>query len=171
MFTRIEIRVEQARWRRSQIAETFASVRVSAPCYRFAEYVGLFAIVKSELKLVQIQRQIFLAHFVVTPHHSALEQRPERFNRIGMNDAAHVFARAMANDLMRQCESVSTHSKQAITGMFIGRNQVDAFAVDGLTNETIERHRVGILDHLADHVTLTGDRGHERNLTSGSDVA
>ena len=53
-----------AHWRRSQIAETFASVRVSAPSYRFAEYVGFAPIVKSELKFREIQRQIFLAHIV-----------------------------------------------------------------------------------------------------------
>jgi hypothetical protein len=58
--------IEQARWRRSQIAETFASVRVSAPCYRFAEYVGFLAVIEAKLKLVQVQRQIFFVHFVVT---------------------------------------------------------------------------------------------------------
>jgi hypothetical protein len=89
MTSRIEIPIEQARWRRSQIAETFASVRVSAPCYRFAEYVGFLAIVKSELKFREIQRQIFLAHAVIAAHDATFEERPERFNRIGVNDSAH----------------------------------------------------------------------------------
>jgi len=75
---------ESARWRRPRIAETFASVRVSAPCYRFAECVGFLAIVKSELKLRKIQRQVFLADTVIAAHDSAFEQQPERFNRIGV---------------------------------------------------------------------------------------
>ncbi len=66
-----------ARWRRPLIAETFASVRVSAPSYRFAENVGFVPIVKSKLKLIQIQRQIFLADAMVCSDHATLEQRRE----------------------------------------------------------------------------------------------
>jgi hypothetical protein len=64
--------IVSARWRRSQIAETFASVRVSAPSYRFAENIGLVPIVESELKLVQIQRQIFLADAMICSDHAAI---------------------------------------------------------------------------------------------------
>ena len=56
--------VEPTRWRLSQIAETFASVRVSAPCYRLPEDVFFVAIVEPELKFVQVQRQIILADLV-----------------------------------------------------------------------------------------------------------
>ena len=41
--------VESVRWRRSQIAETFPSVRVSAPSYRFAEDVSFVPIVEIRL--------------------------------------------------------------------------------------------------------------------------
>jgi hypothetical protein len=44
------IPTEPARWRRSQIAETFASVRVSAPSYHFAENIGFVPIVEPEFK-------------------------------------------------------------------------------------------------------------------------
>jgi hypothetical protein len=80
-----------ARWRRPQIAETFASVRVSAPSYRFAENIGFVPIVEPELKLVQIQRQIFLADAMVCSDHAALEQRPERFDTLSADAPAHVF--------------------------------------------------------------------------------
>ena len=136
-MTRTGIPIEQARWRRSQIAETFASVRVSAPCYCFAENIGFLAIVESKLKLVQVQRQIFLAHLVIAAHDAAFKQRPKRLNRISMNNAAHVLARAMANDLMRQGEPVSAHPKQAITGMLIGRDQINALPVYGFSDEAI----------------------------------
>jgi len=67
---------EQAPWRRSQIAETFASVRVSATCYRLPKNVWFVAIVEAELKLRKVQRQIFLADIVVRADDSALQQRP-----------------------------------------------------------------------------------------------
>ncbi len=72
--------VASARWRRSQIAETFASVRVSAPSYRLAENIGVVSVVKPELKLREIQRQILLADVVVGAHDATLQQRPESFN-------------------------------------------------------------------------------------------
>jgi hypothetical protein len=43
------------------------------PSYRFAENIGLIPIVESELKLVQIQRQIFLADAMVCSDHATLE--------------------------------------------------------------------------------------------------
>ncbi len=60
-----------ARWRRSQIAETVASFRVSAPSYRLAENIGFVPIVKSELKLIQVQRQILLADMMIGSDHAA----------------------------------------------------------------------------------------------------
>ena len=121
-MTRTGIPIEQARWRRSQIAETFASVRVSAPSYRAREYVGILAVVKSELKLRKVQRQILFAYAVIAAHDSAFEQRPERFNRIGVDDAAHIFAAAVTDYSVRQSKVFATESEQAITGMLIGRN-------------------------------------------------
>ena len=67
---------EQARWRRTPIAERFASVRVSAPCYRLTKDVLFVAIVEAELKLRKVQRQRFLADIVVRADDSALQQRP-----------------------------------------------------------------------------------------------
>jgi len=40
----MEVPIEQARWRRSQIAETLASLRASAPCYRLPKDVLFVAI-------------------------------------------------------------------------------------------------------------------------------
>ena len=57
--------IEQVPWRRSQRAETFASVRVSATCYRFTKYVCFFPVVKSELKFGKVPRQTFLANTAI----------------------------------------------------------------------------------------------------------
>ncbi len=140
------------RWRRSQIAETFASVRVSAPCYRFAEYIGFFSIVKTELKLIQVQRQMFPANIVVRPDDSALEQRPKRINRLSMNLATYIFASTMAAALMPEFVT-----QLLIAVCFIGSNQFHPVR-NNPANESIERRRIGSLDHFADHVALTGNR-------------
>src|SRR6266404_1816131 len=148
--------------------EAPASQCASASCYRLAENVGFLPVVKSELKLREIQRQIFLAHTVIAAHDSALEQRPERFNRIGMHDAAHVFTRAMANYLMRQSEILAAHAEQAIAAVFISRDQFNLLAIYCLPNEAIERHRVSVLDHLADDAALARDRADHGGLAFGS---
>jgi len=110
--------IEQARWRRSQIAETFASVRVSAPCYCLAEYVGFFPIVEPELKLRQIQRQIFLADVVMGADNYSLQQRPERINVLSVCLAAHVLAATVRYDFMWHCPL-----EQPVAGVFIGSDQ------------------------------------------------
>src|SRR5713101_3269950 len=75
----------------------FFDFRLLACCNHLSENIGVVSIVESELELREVQRQIFLAHFVVCADDSALEQTPESLNRIGVNDAAHVLAAAMAN--------------------------------------------------------------------------
>src|ERR1700728_822625 len=117
------IPIEWARWRRPQIAETFASVRVSAPCYRFAEYVGFLTVVKSELKFRQIQRQIFLADVVVGADDSSLKQRPEGINVLGVYLTAHILAATMGYDFMRHCPF-----EQPIAGMLVCGDQFNAVA-------------------------------------------
>ena len=83
------------------LAEAAASVETSASCYHVEENIGVAAIVESVLKFREIQRQIFLAHVVVSAENPALEQRLERFHRIGMDFAAHVLAFAMIDGLVR----------------------------------------------------------------------
>ena len=74
-------------------AEAPASSGASASCYRLAENVAFFAVVKAELKFVQVEWQVFLAHIVVGADHAALEQAPERFDA-----SAYGFCRARIHD-------------------------------------------------------------------------
>jgi len=56
----------------------------SASLYRRPENVAVEAIIIiAELKLCNVERQIFLADPVVAPDDSTLDDRPEAFNRIG----------------------------------------------------------------------------------------
>ncbi|MFZ0247264.1 MAG: hypothetical protein WAL68_16430 [Candidatus Binatus sp.] len=93
--------IEPARWRRSQIAETFASVRVSAPCYRLAEYIGFVLVVEPKCKLIEVQGQILFGHLVVVPNDPTLEQRPERFDGLRMNFAPNEFIAFVRDEPMR----------------------------------------------------------------------
>ena len=59
----------------------------SASCYRLAKNVGILAVVEAKLKLIQVQRQIFLAHVVISANDSTLEQRPKRIEVLGNRPA------------------------------------------------------------------------------------
>src|ERR1700731_3412523 len=54
--------IEPACWTRD--AEASASSDASASCYGLSKDVGILAVVVAKLKLVQVQRQVFLAHVV-----------------------------------------------------------------------------------------------------------
>jgi hypothetical protein len=63
---------------------TYASL-TSAYCR--AENIGIKAVVIAELKLRDVQRHVFGAHFVERADYAVLEDRPEAFNRIVVNSA------------------------------------------------------------------------------------
>ena len=77
-------------WPLSSLAETATSNHASAACYRASEHVGIEAVVISELKLGNIERHIFCAHFVERADQAAFEERPETV-MAGLVPAIHVF--------------------------------------------------------------------------------
>jgi hypothetical protein len=91
------IPIEPARWRLDACSEASAGYHASAACYRLVENIDFVAVVDTELKFGQIQRQILFAYLVVAANDATLEQRPERFNRIGMNDATRILPDAGAD--------------------------------------------------------------------------
>jgi hypothetical protein len=54
-----------------------------APSYRQPKDVFIVPIFEAELKLIQIEERIFLLTLWYVSITSTLEQRPERFNRLG----------------------------------------------------------------------------------------
>jgi hypothetical protein len=144
-------------------AEAAPSVATSASCYDQIENVRILAIVKPELKLIQIQWQVGFADLVVAAHDAALDQRPERFNRIGVRCSNYILALAVPDHAM-----IVIATKQPIAAVLVGREQLHAGPIRNLTNETIERGRIGVLDHLADHVALTTDRADDGNFSLGA---
>src|SRR5689334_16090591 len=69
---------------------------------RRAEYVGILAVVVAELKLVDVERKVFLTDLMERAHDPALNQRPEAFNCLRMDRAVNVFACAVVNEAMRE---------------------------------------------------------------------
>src|SRR4051794_14999626 len=79
-------------WFRS---ETATSDHASADCYRLPEDIGVVPVVVAELKFRDVQRQILGADLVERADDPALNQRPEAFNRLGVDRAVNVFLGAM----------------------------------------------------------------------------
>ncbi len=106
--------------------------------------LGSFRFVEAELKLVQIERQIRFAYFVIRSYDSALEQAPKAFDGIGMDHAAHVFARTVANDLMRQ--GIRPFTEQTVTAVFIRGDKIDFLFIHRAAHELIKRLGIGVLE-------------------------
>jgi hypothetical protein len=91
-----------ARWPRLSLAETVASDRVSAACYRGPRNIDVLPIVIAELKFRDVQRQIFAADLVMGADNVTLKNAPEAFNRVGMDSTNYVFALRVLDDLVRR---------------------------------------------------------------------
>jgi len=141
----------QSRWHRSQLAETDASDRASAACYRRTKNIRVVAVIVSELKLRDVQRHIFAADFVERADDAAFEDRPEALDRVGVNRADNVLAAVMAHDAVRIFSG-----KLAVAAVVIRGNQTD-FVRNCLLNEAFQRFRVRSLDHASDHIAAPLD--------------
>lgn len=67
--------------------------RQQLPCFllaslnRSSENVAVFSVIIPELEFGNVQMQILLANVVIGANNPALQDRPEAFNRIGVNRA------------------------------------------------------------------------------------
>jgi hypothetical protein len=124
----------------------------SASCYCIPENIVIKAIVVPELKLSNVERQIFPAHLVVAAHHAALQDRPEAFDGIGVNCADNIITAALADNLMR--EGIA---KKPISGMFVGCQQANLCG-DSFAHKAVQRECVGIVDHAQNDIALAANR-------------
>ena len=111
--------------------------------------IGVVAVVVPELKFGDVERKIFLADFVIAANDATLEDRPEAFNRIGMNRADHVLAFVMINSRVR-----IFLVEMLVTNPLIGHEQADLVRY-GLMNKFCERRGAHVLNDTRDNVTLT----------------
>jgi len=74
----------------------------SASFNRRSKNIVVEPIVISELKLRDVQRQIFAADLVIAAHDPAFEDAPEAFDGLGVNCTDNVLAFVVIDALMRE---------------------------------------------------------------------
>jgi hypothetical protein len=82
------------------------------------ENIGVLSIVVPKLKFSNVQMQIFPTNFVVSPNNAALEDRPEAFNRVGVDCANDVLSNGMIDGLMWE-----TPLQPRIAGISVGSRE------------------------------------------------
>ncbi len=129
-----------------------------AALYRRPENIGILTVVIAELKLGDVERQIPLAHLVVRPDDSALEDRPEALNRVRVDRTDDVLTERAVNHGVRVL----------VTEFPIGRPLVRNQQTDLFGNRSANEARkclgVDAVDNLGDHLPTALDRTSNRNL-------
>jgi hypothetical protein len=152
------------RWHRFRLAETDASDRASAACYRRTKNIFIVPIVVSVLKLSDVERHVFAADFVEGSHDAALKDRPETFNRIGVDRADNIFAAVVSDDTMR-----IFFAKMPIAAVIVGRDQTN-FVGHRFPNKLFQSVDIGGFDHASNDIALALDRANNSCL-AGSGAA
>jgi hypothetical protein len=132
---------------------------------RRAEDVGIFPIVIPELKLCDIQREVFGGHLVKGPDHAALDKRPKAFDGLGVNSADDVLSLGVINRRVRKIATETT-----IGGPLIGAKQAHLVG-NTFADEGLEGGGRGVGDHAGHNVTLTGDGANDDSLTRSASPA
>ena len=144
-------------------SEALARSDASVACYGSTEDVFVVPVVVPKHKLIQIERQVLPAHAVIRPNNTALQQRPERFNRIRVDSTANVFASHVRNRRVRE----TAVNEFAIAARVIGRNQRH-FAIHGHSHESLKRLGVGHLNQLANDVPFAGNRTNDGHFVAAA---
>ncbi len=79
----------------SENVSTAPGIDVSATCYRLSKNIRVQPVVVSELKLSNIERHVLGADLVECADNAAFQDRPEPFNRVGVNRANNVLVFAV----------------------------------------------------------------------------
>lgn len=139
-------------WRPPLAEASCATEDASACCYDPFEHVGMLPVVVTEGELVEVQREVIFRHVMERPHDTALNERPETINVVGVDLAPHVFASTVTDGLMRQ-DSL----QGLIAHVFVRGDQIHALR-DGVIDEFPQRGAIGTLDNLRDDIPLPSNR-------------
>src|ERR1700722_4250261 len=129
------------------LAGPAASQPVSASSYGRPEDIGVAAVIVPPFEFGNVKRQIFGADVVERADNAALQERPETVNRLSVNVAAHVFAGAVVDDLVRVFVQVQ------IAPVFVGSQKID-LGGDRFTDERAEVFACRVSQDAGDHVAL-----------------
>jgi hypothetical protein len=81
---------------KQQMLRTMSKVQMemlfafSASAYRRFKNISIETVIIAELKLRNVERHVFSTHLVERADHAALEDRPETFNRVGVNPSDNI---------------------------------------------------------------------------------
>ena len=118
---------------------------------RLAEDVGVLAVVVAELELRDVQRHIFGAHLVKGADNTAFEDRPEAFNRVGVDRANNVLALGVIYDAMRELAA-----EFAVTAPLIRAQQAN-FLGNCATHESGKSCGINAIDDARHDVAAPAD--------------
>jgi hypothetical protein len=130
----------------------------SACLNRGAENVRIPPMVVAELKFRDVQRHIFGADLVERTHDTALENRPEAFNRIGVDRADDVALRGMHHGLP------VVFGQIVVNLIFIGREKAD-IGGNHFANEMFGGIFGDAAQCAGDHVALAADSADDWRFT------
>ena len=129
----------------------------SASLNRRSKNIGIEPIVVSELKLRDVQRQIFAADLVIAAHNPAFENAPEAFDSLSVDRTDNVLAFTVIDALMRVV------GQPVVAGVLIGAEQAN-LGRNGLANEILKADSADAADNAGDHVTLALHCAHNRDF-------
>ena len=90
------------------------------PAYRLPEDIRVVAVIIAELEFGDVERQVLSGYFMECTNDTALEDRPETFNRIRVDRTNDVLALAVVNDAVRE-----VFVERAIADPLISAKQAD----------------------------------------------
>lgn len=122
-----------------------------ARLYRRTENVRILAVVVSELELIDVERKIFLGHFMERTNDAPLNDTPESFNGVRVNRAAYILIAAV----MDNAEWIFT-PKVVIALVFVCGKQTNLVG-HHFAHERSECDCVGIVDYPRNYVALALD--------------
>lgn|SRR6476646_6195125 len=127
----------------------------SAPLDRRAENIVIEAVIVSELKFSNVQRQILCADFVEGTDNTAFEDRPETLNRLSVNSADDVLSLRMIDGCVGEF-----YAKLVIPNPLIGAEQANLIR-HSLVNERLQRDGADIRNYAGDNVALAAHRARD----------
>ena len=97
--------------RREAQIKYLAWILCSASSYCGSKNIRIFSVIVSELELSDVQTQIFLADLMVRSNDASLQDRPEAFNRIGVNCADDILANGVIDPIDAGSDASTAHSR------------------------------------------------------------
>ena len=116
--------------------------------------------VVTELRLGDVQRQILLANFVEGSNDTALEDRPESFDGVGMNCADNVLTSRVIDDLVVGMGFI----EEAIPASIVADQQAIVVG-DHFTDKLVHGIDVGPLNDTGNHAAIAFNSADHTDLT------